>query len=181
MTEQKSVEGLPVYSDYKAPLEFDIAVNRKEISYGDYNRSAMLQSKTSCTIRGPFWNHGRHIVNIYIAKASHVGVGIVNKLFNASPGNYLGQNENSYGTWDSVVALHRGAGPSNAVKHAIKTKDGDVVTVDVDLNQRILNFAINGQYLSDIPIFKNIPKEVAIAASLWTSGNSVEILQYTRL
>ncbi len=49
------------------------------------------------------------------------------------------------------------------------------------LNKNELNFAVNGQYFSDGPIFSNIPDEVALSVSLWNVGNAVEILQYNKL
>eukprot|EP01084_Bolivina_argentea_P284353 487320_1 len=176
MTESKTNEGFVYQSS--SSLQFDIAVNPKEVRFGNGNQVATLTGK-NCTIRGPFWSHGRHIVNLHVPKANHVGLGIVNKLFKVGPGTYVGQCANSYGTWDNGVALHLGAWDyAKTNKNGVKTKDGDIVTIDVDLDKSELNFAINGQYFSDGPIFSNIPKEVALAVSLWVAGNSVEILQY---
>eukprot|EP01083_Nonionella_stella_P317592 1157314_1 len=106
-----------------------------------------------------------------------MGVGIVDKTFNIAPGNYLGQDKHSYGTWDTdSVACH--ATENLPVIHKLKVKQGDIVTVDVNLYNYTLNWAINGQYLSTDDTATGIPKEVALAASLWTSNESIEIIQY---
>ena len=134
----------------------------------------------SCTIRGPFWRNGRHIINVKIHKCGHVGVGIVDKAFQIGEGHWLGEDIHSWGTWDNDNH-HQGKKMYFNVEHKLKVKTGDVVTVDVDLYNHVLNWAINGQYLSSDDIALNIPKQVALAASLWNGGDSVEIVQYKRM
>eukprot|EP01083_Nonionella_stella_P138463 421341_1 len=167
-------------SGYKSLLQWHIGVNHKEVRYGKGNRSATLIGKP-CTIRGPWWDNGHHIVNLHVPIADHVGVGIVSKLFDISPGKWVGGCANSYGTWDCSVARHRGDSAAKTVKKAIKITNGAIVTIDVDLNKNVLNFEVNGHPFSDGPIFENIPNQVALAVSLWKTDNSVDIIQYQRV
>eukprot|EP00483_Globobulimina_turgida_P009326 UN09345 len=157
-------------------LEWDLSVNQEHIGYGNGNRKAILTGKP-CTIRGPFWRYGRHVINIKIHKCGHVGIGIVDKAFQIAAGHWLGEGKHSWGTLDNLNH-HQGKKMFFNVDYQLQVKTGDVVTVDVDLNNNVLNWAINGQYLSANDIAFNIPNQVAVAASLWNVGDCVEIIQH---
>jgi len=106
----------------------------------------------------------------------HVGIGIVDKSFNFEPGNYIGQDVFSYGTWDNCIGIHnKGSGPIRSGSPTLK--EGDVVTIDLNLEEGLLNWAVNGFYLNEECMFRLEKGEYAIAASLWQVGNTVSIIQ----
>eukprot|EP01084_Bolivina_argentea_P084879 153462_1 len=154
---------------------WDLSVNSQQIGFSYDNRRATLKGRP-CTVRSPFWKSGRHIVNIKIHIGGHIGIGIVDKEFNIGVGNWIGEDEHSYGTWDDSPAFH--ANDDLPVTNELTVKQGDIVTVDVDLDNHTLNWAINGQYLSIDDTVTGIPKHVALAASLWEKEESIEIIQY---
>ena len=78
----------------------------------------------------------------------HIGVGIVSPLFNVSKGSYIGQCTESYGSWDNICAYHKSAPCKNDLIHDIKTKQGDIVKIDLDLNNRTFFWEINGQRIT---------------------------------
>ena len=159
--------------------KWDLSVNNAYIEYSNNYHTAKLKQKSTITIRGPFWKSGRHIVHFKMHKVGHDGVGIINKAYDISEGQWIGSNKNSYGTWDTTsgcVAYHNGGLP---VDRKLKFKQGDIVTVDIDLNDYTLNWAINGIFLSDGDTATNIPKQVAFAASLSQQGDCIEIIDYS--
>lgn len=146
-------EGEPTSS---CGISWDASVNYGEIRYSNHNRTATLVGK-GCSIRTPFLSSGRHIFNVYLHKTAHGGIGIMSKDFTIAPGNWIGQDKNAWGTWDNVVAYHNRTGLP--VSNQTKIKTGDIVTVDINLNKQVLNWAINGVYLSNKDIAIGIAKK----------------------
>ena len=173
----------------KSTLHWDISVNHNHITYSNGKRK-ITNLADGHTARGPFWKCCRHIIQIKVHEVGHVGIGIVTKAFSIS-NHWVGQDSNSYGIWDrdDCYIVHQdkrwGYNESNQYNR-VKTrkllvKKDDIVTVDLDLNDRTLNFAINGTYLSDQDLFENIASPVAVAASLWRKDDCVEIIDYQRI
>jgi len=106
----------------------------------------------------------------------HVGIGIVDKSFNFEPGNWIGQDAFSYGTWDNCIGIYN-TGSGTLRPGSPKLKEGDVVTIDLDLDEGVLNWAVNGFYFNEEGVFRLEKKEYAIAASLWQVRNKVSIIQ----
>ena len=174
-TERESILGL---TSVNSMLTWDIAVNHKSIKYTNNNTRACVIGE-KCTVRTPFFDKGRHIVNLKVPVLVHSGVGAISKVFNIQSGNWIGRDVHSFGTWDDVVAYHNNK--MLTVTHQTKLKAGDMVTVDLDLSKQTLNWAVNGQYLSKNDIATDIPTPIAIAATLWNKGDTVQIIQYTRM
>ena len=161
--------------------QWDLSVNENYIEYSNNYHSATLKEKKTVTMRGPFWKSGRHIIHFKIHKVSHGGVGIVSKAYDISPDNWIGKDKQSYGTWDissGCVAYHQACLP---VQRTLKFKSGDTVTVDINLNDYTLNWAINGVFLSDGDTATNIQKQVAFAATLTAKDSCIEIIGYSYL
>eukprot|EP01084_Bolivina_argentea_P070259 127743_1 len=170
----------------KASLTWDLAVNSKHIQYTNENHTATATT-TQYIARGPFWRSGRHIVNIKLHKSECTGIGIVDKAFTIAKrqtdGASIGQDTHSYGLWSGTAyhwCCHNWSYQTkkNLLPENPGMKTGDIVTIDVDLDKKILNWAINGQYLAVNDIATNIPNQVAIAAVFWIKGDSAEIIQY---
>eukprot|EP01084_Bolivina_argentea_P108152 193278_1 len=159
-------------------FKWDLSVSPQQAQYSNYNQTATAISQ--CNVRGPFWSSGRHLINIKVIKggdgSSQVGIGAVDKLFDISPGHYVGEDSHSYGTWDNTCPCHN-KGPLKVV-HDKLLREGDIVTVDLDLNKNTISWAINGQYLSDKDIATNIPNPAAIAVTLWIPGVCVQVIEY---
>ena len=109
-----------------------------------------------------------------------MGIGIIDKGKDISPGNWIGSCKNSYGTWDRDEYMAYHAGKTLDVTHKIKIKQGDIVTVDLNCNTKTLNWAINGQYLSIQDQYVGIATPAAVAASLWKEKEKIEIIQSIR-
>eukprot|EP00483_Globobulimina_turgida_P002731 UN02736 len=171
------------------PLWWDISVNHRYLVYSN-NKRTVQNLESGHTARGPFWKSGRHIVQIKVHQKGHVGIGIVTKAFPVGL-KWVGEDKNSYGLWDraDVYIVHQekkwGYHQPNKNNRITTRKlliaDGAVVTVDLDLNERTLNLAVNGQFVSDEDLFENIPCPAAVAASLWRKDDSVEIIDYQKM
>ena len=132
-------------------------------------------------IRGPFWEKGRHIVNIRINKKviNGFGIGIVDTSFDISSNKYVGSTENSYSYYQDGIIYNNGG---KAIEKTFGGyKDGDIVTVDINLYNNTLNWELNGNRLTQSDAITNIPKCVALAANLYYKGDSVQIVQYYRM
>eukprot|EP00483_Globobulimina_turgida_P007177 UN07191 len=159
-----------------AVLQFDNAANPENICFNKHYRKATLIGK-ACSIRTQFWRSGRHIINLKVYNCGHVGVGIVGRSFDISVGKWVGADKRSWAIWESG-SRHKG---SEFTKGYALTKGGNtIITIEVDLDERLLFIAINGQYIKTDPVAYNIPKQVAIGVSLWQSDDTVEIIQYTK-
>ena len=160
------------YEEMSASTVWDIAVNAKNVKYSDKNRT--VRSINACTVRTQFWSSGRHVLNIRVNAGGHMGIGIITKAKDVSS-DWIGHCKNSWALWDtSTVYL---AGQTISGKNKIKFAQDDIVTVDVDLNKKTLNWAVNGQYISNDDFCSNIPNQIAIAVSLWRVNQCVEIIQ----
>ncbi len=126
---------------------------------------------------------GHHIFNIMVRRlVGQLGIGIVGRGFLLYKNDWLGRESNgSYGTWDRtcLTAGHNGKSLKQNIVNDIKIKEGDIVKVDLDLNQRTLLWEINGNIVANnVAIDFNGP--AAIATTLKNIG-SVEIVQYFNL
>eukprot|EP01083_Nonionella_stella_P158138 514315_1 len=165
--------------NYAIP-KWDLSVNNKYIEYSNNFHTAKLREGKCITIRGPFWKSGRHIVHFKMHKVGHDGVGIISKAFDISEDHWIGNDNHSYGTWDTssgCIAYHLGCLP---VDRELKFKQGDIVTVDINFNDyTYLSWAINGVFLSDGDTVNNMPKQVAFAVTLSKQHDCVEIVGYS--
>eukprot|EP01083_Nonionella_stella_P029311 80722_1 len=161
---------------------WDVSCNSSTIDYSNDMTTATVTAKSANVyrhIRGPFWDAGRHIVNIRINHKTKDGfaIGIIDKSFNISDNIYLGSTDNSYSFYYEGTVYHN----SQAIVKSSGYKDGDIVTVDINLYNRTLNFALNGQYLAEKDAITNIPKQVALGANLYYKNDSVQIVQYYQM
>ena len=101
-----------------------------------------------------------------------IGVGIVDTIFEIySDCSVGGKNEHSIGIWQSGLH-HKGLKIQD-----LKFNKGDIITVDLDLNDRTIGWEINGQtVVSALTIPFDGP--VAIAASLYSIESCAQIIQY---
>ena len=162
-------------------LHWDISVSHDKLIYSNGKRKVKLIDDNR-TARGPFWKYGRHITQIKIHKCEHVAVGIVNKTFPIK--TWIGKDEHSYGLWfDRMFILHNNAKwKADEIKKLV-IKQGDIVTIDVDLNNKTLNFAVNGECLSgqDLAFNNNDLYPIAVAVTLQRANDCVEIVDYTEM
>ena len=100
-------------------------------------------------------------------------------VFNISANKYIGGTDKSYSYY------YNGEIYNNGTKAIQKTftgyKNGDIVTVDINLYRNTLNLELNGTRLTETDTITNIPNTVALAANLYYKGDSVEIVQYYRM
>jgi len=152
-------------------LMWNKAINSTEITYSLAGTEASLRGSGS-TVRTPCLTPlRRHFVNIRVNKGGHIGIGLTTKEKSLAIGQHLGTDSISWATWDNIGVYHE-----SKCLYEKKLKEGDIVTVEADLSHLTLEISING-----IPYpVHNLPpqKEFAVAASLWTVGSSVEIIQY---
>jgi len=157
----------------KTGIAFDTSVNTAQFEYSSNGKKVTLVGQ-SCTTRTPFLVEGRHHFNLKIHKNGHVGIGVVSRKKSFALGQYLGHDTESWGTWDDIADYHAGVHSTTPL-----TKSGDVVGVELDLNRGTLKYSINGTFFDGVRT--NLPKEVALAASLWKAGDCVEIIQHVIL
>ena len=60
----------------------------------------------------------------------------------------------------------------------ITLKDNEIITVDLNLDEHTINWAINGIFLSNDNIQCLIKSHLAVAVSLWVKSDCVQIVQY---
>ena len=110
------------------------------------------------------------IINIKIVHRTKdgFGIGIIDKTFNVLEGGFVGGAANSSSYYYEGTIYNNGSSP---VKYS-GYKTGDTVTVDINLNTRTLNFALNGNYLAADDIIKNIPKQVALDVNMYYKNDS---------
>eukprot|EP01084_Bolivina_argentea_P132247 233375_1 len=165
----------------KATLMWDVSCNSVAVDYSANLTRATIKAKTGNykNIRGPFWNSGRHIINIKIIQRfkDGMGIGIIDKSFNIYDNIFVGKTEDSYSYYFNGSVYNSG-------KELIKCgeyKAGDIITVDIDLYNRTLNWGINGVYLTTQDTVVNIPQQVALAVNFCYKKDSVQIVQYYKM
>ena len=160
---------------------WDVSCNGESVAYHNgMTRATVVNGGHYRCIRGPFWHSGRHIVNVKIVNKIKDGfsIGIVDKSFDISSNTYIGSKNNSY------TYYYHGYLYGNGSKSATQLKGfntGDIVTIDVDLDKGTLNWAINGNYLTQKDAFIQIPKQAALACNMHYAKDSIQIIQYYRM
>lgn len=154
------------------------SVNQKFVVYDDdFTVATSTRADQNTNVRTIFFKTGHHVLNIKLKKMGHIGIGIVDTQFViADTKVYIGADEHSYGIWNGQGMIHK----SNAQNtDNSKYKTGDIITVDLNLNDRTVGWEINGQPLfADIKISLNGP--IAIAVGLYHIQDSVQIIQHLR-
>eukprot|EP01084_Bolivina_argentea_P020504 38129_1 len=168
-----------------ATLMWDASVSRSSVDYSHNMTTASVLTNSDHTIaRGPFWDTGRHIINIKVKrcgepKSGGFGIGIIDKTFDIYGNKWVGSSAKSYSYYvDGKVYNNSVAIAANLPKY----KTGDIITVDINLYKRTVSWAINGKYLAiNEDIITNIPKEVALGVNLYYKDYSVQIIQYYQM
>jgi len=154
-------------------IGWEAAVNHQHISYTNNFARAQL-SGSACSIRTPFFSSGRYIFSVKVLKSTHAGVGVATKEKNFDPNNWIGSDEHSWCNWDNGGIFHLGKS-----SHDPKVKAGVIVTVDLNIEELMLNIAVEGKYYPQVALPHG--KEFALAASLWGAMDSVELIQFMKM
>ena len=157
-------------------LQWDISVNADKYEYSNNNTFAKTTTGKS-TIRTNFFEKGRHVIKIKLNNCGNTGIGIVTKSFQFGKDVGIGNDGNSWG----IYKFHGGYYQKKskiATDRSLTLTGNEIITVDINMDKNTINWAINGMFLSN----KNIPlgtsEHIALAASLWNKGDSVQIVQY---
>ncbi len=131
------------------------------------------------TIRTVFFKRGRHSFNIKVKQCGNVGIGIVGTDFDIYKDQWIWSTNDSYGTWavNSEIAYYNGAQVKERVKHKLVIKTGVTVKIDLDLYDRTFIWEIDGIRLTD-DVKIQFDGPVAVAACIYCSGDTVQIIQY---
>eukprot|EP01084_Bolivina_argentea_P229075 386713_1 len=179
MAEQKTSSGnqYQLQQPFGSMVRWDNSVNASNVAYSHNETQATLINKSldHTLVRTIFFKKGRHVFNIKLKEMGHIGIGIVGTKFNPYTGACLGGGSESYGTWDNVAAY--GIPSKHQIINDIKTKKGDIVKVDLNLNDRTFVWEVNGQRITNNIKIAFIG-DVAVAADICNKGDTVEIVQY---
>ena len=103
------------------------------------------------------------------------GIGIIDKVFKVNENHYVGKTSGSRSYYYSGDLYKNGAGLE--LKGG-SYKKGDIVAVDVDLQNKTLNFALNGDYLTEADATKFTADKVAVGVNMYYSEDSCTIIQH---
>eukprot|EP01084_Bolivina_argentea_P126826 224462_1 len=169
-------------------LKFHSIVNTDRIKYTNNDQKIECIGNAAIA-RTSFWKSGRHIISVKAHKYGSIGIGIVDKLYKISDSqNFCTSRDGghaialwadkTYAPYNNKI-WHKGGELPLEYKPDLKT--GDIITVDIDLNDKTVNWEVNAQPLSSKDIATNIPDQVAFAVRLGQRGDCVEIINYTKM
>eukprot|EP01126_Amoeba_proteus_P015551 TRINITY_DN17013_c0_g2_i1.p1 TRINITY_DN17013_c0_g2~~TRINITY_DN17013_c0_g2_i1.p1 ORF type:complete len:468 (-),score=76.56 TRINITY_DN17013_c0_g2_i1:77-1480(-) len=175
-------EELPTEMPEPIGIAWETNLNPHHLTYTA--RNEVVTSKTSegvVSTRTKFLTTGHHILTIKILKSGRVGVGVISKEKNLSVGQFLGDDNCAWFTWDNLSAFHGGVDASSSF--GFRLRQGSLVVLDLDLDRRRLNFVIDGNpvRLDGGVTFARISAPCAFAASLCGVTDCVQIVGYQLL
>ena len=177
--------GTNVTTNGLRPLMWDISCNGSYVDYSNDMTAARCISNDNGYrhIRGPFWESGRHIINIRIntRSSSGMGIGIIDKSFKVSDSkHHIGQTNHSSSYWAYNGEIY--SNNKTLKKGLTALKAGDIMTVDIDLYKRTLNLAVNGDYVTvNKDTVTDIPKQVALGATFYHENDTLQIVPYYKM
>ena len=180
MAESKEELTSSVATQTKTMLMWDLSCNSSTVAYANNLSKATVEKGGHYrNIRGPFWDSGRHIVNIKIVHKTKdgFGIGTMDKSFNVSDNTHIGKTATTHAYWQEGSVFNN----NGTIKKFDGYKTGDIVTVDINVDKSTINWAVNGKFLSTDDVITNIPKQVALAATMYYKNDSIQILQYYRM
>eukprot|EP01084_Bolivina_argentea_P061376 112157_1 len=157
-------------------VQWDVSVNSDKFDYSANNTTAKLVGSSS-TIRTNFFECGRHVIKIKLNNCGNTGIGLVTKSFKSD--TWIGSDSagTSWGIYNAYGGYYY-KGSKLKTDRSITLKGNDIITVDLNMDKNTVNWAINGIFLSNDNIPSLTKSHLAVAASLWTKSDSVQIVQY---
>jgi hypothetical protein len=132
------------------------------------------------TVRTEFFTSGRHSVDVrYPEGGCHTSIGAVTVNFDEGLHQWTGDDADAWGVWDNCQ--HGSFSENSGGQYCLNA--GDLVTVNIDMDEKLITWEINGSPLDGLSVSGDdkIPDSgVAVGASLWTHNCWVQIEGYER-
>ena len=109
----------------------------------------------------------------------NTGIGLVTKAFPINTSTWIGSDGagNSWGIYNDHDGYYH-KGQKIKTDRQLRLTGKERITVDLDMDSQTVDWAINGVFLTDNKVKLLTSAHLAIAASVWTKGDSVTIIQY---